>query len=100
MGYYADYDETVAKLKNGEKLNEREIATLAYDGCRVDEIEGDNGRWTQGVTTIIDIDGELWEIDWARGLTEYQENEFYDQPYRVKKVEKKVTRIEVSYKKI
>ena len=100
MGFYANYDETVAKLKNGEKLSEREIKTLVYYGYTVDEIEGDSGRWTQHVSTIINIDGELWEIDWDRGLTEYQENEFYNQPYRVKKVEKEVTRVEVSYEEI
>ena len=44
MGFWADYDETVAKLKKGEKLNEREINTLVWDGVRVDEIEGDSGR--------------------------------------------------------
>lgn len=90
MGYLCDYDETVNKLKSGDKLSEREIKTLVYDGVEVDEIEGDSGRWTQGVQTIIDIDGELWAIDWDRGLTEYQENEFYNQPYRVVKREKKI----------
>ena len=90
MGYLCDYDETVNKLKSGDKLNEREIKTLVYDGFEVDEIEGDSGRWTQCVQTIIDIDGELWAIDWDRGLTEYQENEFYNQPYRVVKREKQI----------
>ena len=90
MGYLCDYDETVNKLKSGDKLSEREIKTLVYDGVEVDEIEGDSGRWTQGVQTIIDIDGELWAIDWYRGLTEYQENEFYNQPYRVVKREKQI----------
>ena len=90
MGYLCDYDETVIKLKSGDKLSEREIKTLVYDGVEVDEIEGDSGRWTQGVQTIIDIDGELWAIDWDRGLTEYQENEFYNQPYRVVKREKQI----------
>ena len=90
MGYLCDYDETVNKLKSGDKLSEREIKTLVYDGIEVDEIEGDSGRWTQGVQTIIDIDGELWAIEWYRGLTEYQENEFYNQPYRVVKREKQI----------
>lgn len=100
MGFWADYDETVAKLKKGEKLNEREIETLVWNGVRVDEIEGDSGEWTQRVGTIIEVDGELWRIDWDRGLTECLEEEFWDQPYRVKKIEKEVTRIEVSYEKV
>lgn len=83
MGFWADYNETVAKLKKGEKLNEREINTLVWDGVRVDEIEG-----------------ELWRIDWEMGLTECQDDEFWNQPYRVKKIEKEVTRIEVSYERV
>lgn len=94
MAFLCDYDETVAKLKSGEKLNESELKTLVYDGVEVDEIEGDHYRWTQSVQTIINIDGELWAIDWQRGLTEYQENEFYYQPYRVEKREKQITIIE------
>lgn len=90
MGYLCDYYEVVEKLKSGERLSERELATLVCDGFAVDEIEGDSGRWTQYVQTIIDIDGALWAIDWHRGLTEYQENEFYNQPYRVVKQERQV----------
>lgn len=90
MAYLCDYNETVNKLKSGEKLSEGEIKTLVYDGVEVDEIKGYSGRWTQGVKTIIDIDGELWAIDWNRGLTEYQENEFYNQPYKVVKREKQI----------
>ena len=90
MAYLCDYDETVTKLKSGEKLSERELMTLVCDGVEVDEIEGDSGRWTQGVQTIIDIDGALWAIDWDRGLTEYQDNEFYNQPYRVVKRERQI----------
>lgn len=88
--YMCDYDETVAKLKSGAILSEGELKTLVYDGVEVDEIEGDSGRWHRSVQTIIDIDGELWEIDWDRGLTEYQENEFYNQPHRVVKREKQI----------
>lgn len=89
--YMCDYDETVKKLKSGENLTEGELKTLVFEGVEVDEIEGYHGRWTQHMQTIIDIDGELWEIDWYRGLTEHQENEFYTQPYRVEKKEKQIT---------
>lgn len=101
MGKYdVSYDEIVAKLKNGERLDEYETKVLVWDGYRVDEIEGDDGRWTRRISTIIDIDGELWRIDWDRALTECQENEYWRQPYKVKKIEKEVTRIEVSYESI
>ena len=90
MGYLCDYNETVNKLKSGEKLSEKELKTLVYDGVEVDEIKGYSGRWTQGIQTILDIDGELWAIDWDRGLTECQENEFYNQPYKVVKRERQI----------
>ena len=93
----ADYDETIAKLKNGENLDESELMMLCCDGCIEDELEGDSGRWTQGVSTIIDIGDQLYRIDWSRGLTEYQDNEFYHQPYKVEKIEKVVTKTTVEY---
>lgn len=97
---FENYDDVVVKLKSGEKLNESEISTLVWDGIRVDEIELGEGRWTKGMKTIIDIDNELWAIDWSRGLTECQENEYYNQPYRVEKIEKEITVIDVTYKRI
>ena len=66
----------------------------------VEEIEGDDHRWQREIRTIIDVDGQLYAIDWMRGLTECQENEFYDQPYKVKKVEKVITKTVVTYKKM
>lgn len=50
--------------------------------------------------TIIDVDGQLYAIDWMRGLTECQESEYWNQPYKVKKVEKVITKTVVTYKKM
>ena len=85
-----DYDKIVFRLKSGEKLSDSELEYLVYDGCTVDEIEGSMGRWTQHVQTILNIDEELWAIDWERGLTECQDSEFWSQPYRVKMREKQI----------
>jgi len=95
-----DYDETIVKLKNGEDLNESELMTLCCDGCVEDELDGDSGIWTQGVSTIIDVDGQLYRIDWSRGLKLSIRNEFYHQPYKVKKVEKVVTKTVTEYVEI
>ena len=92
--------EIINKLRSGEALSEREIKELTYCGYMVDQIKGANGRWTQSVRTILNIEGELWAVDWYRGLTEYQENEFPHQPYRVRRVERVVTRTEVDYEPI
>ena len=93
-------DEIIKKLKDGEKLSESEIRELTWNGDYVDEIEGDDHRWQKEMQTIIDIDGQLYAIDWMRGLTECQEDEYLYQPYKVKKVEKVITKTVVSYEKI
>lgn len=94
------YDEIVAKLRRGEKLDEHEIRTIVSESYQVYEMEGEEHRWHREMFTVIDLDGELWGIDWMRGLTECVENEYLDQPYRVKRVEKVVTRTEVTYERV
>lgn len=81
-------NDIIEKLKNGEELSEKEIKKLVYEGNFVDEIEGDDYRWQRDVQTIIDIDGQLYAVDWLMGLTECQENDFFNQPSKVKCVEK------------
>ena len=93
------YDEIVAKLRRGEKLDEHEIRTIVSESHQVYEMEGGEHRWHREMFTVIDLDGELWGIDWMRGLTERIESEYLDQPYRVKKIEKVVTRTEVTYER-
>lgn len=68
-----------------------QIAYDDYDGVEIiDVIEGDSSRWTQHMTTIFKMNDKLYALEWERGLTEYQENEFYDQPYEVKETKKMV----------
>ena len=73
-------------------FSENELAQIAfgyYDGAEiVDRIEGECDRWTQNITTIFKYENKLYALDWYRALTEYQEDEFYNQPYEVKKVKK------------
>lgn len=83
----------IEKLYQGEVLLEKELKAIALgwgytekeigDYEFVNEIEGELNRWTQDMRTIFRVDDDYWCIPWQRGLTEYQENEFYDQPYRV-----------------
>lgn len=87
------------KIINGEKLSEKELKYCAWGdvGTYVGEKEGDSGRWTQSMSTIFEIDNQLYCIDWECGLTECQENEYWEQPYKVKRVEKEVTTTVVNY---
>ena len=87
----------IEKLYAGKSLDEYERKCLAYgDGDLgeyewVDEVGYDSGRWSQSMETIFKVGDDLWAVPWQRGLTEYQENEFYDQPYRVVKKTRVIT---------
>ena len=92
----------IEKLYAGEELSTGELRYLATgfsldyvepgDYIHVDEFDGDIGRWTQDVQTIIKVGEDLWAINWERGLTEMQENLFYEQPYRVVRKEIQITK--------
>ena len=76
--------DILAKIDAGEKLEECDIRDLVF-GYEIDKIEHGSGRWTTTVETIIELCGRNFSIVWERGLTEYQENEFYKQPVEVRK---------------
>ena len=83
--YWDHFDEIMLKkIDTGEKLTTRELQTLVFDFER-DRMDGHNRRWTRSVTTIVELKGRFFSIDWEEGLTECQENEFYNQPKEVKK---------------
>ena len=89
------------KIKNKEYLSESEIRSLLWDyGCEVDEIEGGAHRWTQSVSTIIELCGQYVRIDWQRGLTEMQENIYDEQPYFVEKKKRVIQKVVVDWNKI
>lgn len=85
------------KFLNGEKLTEQDRANLAWgdvDDERyeyIDQIEGSSGRWMQSMKTVFKYNDEYYAIDWMAGLTEYQENEYPSNPYRVEPKERVVT---------
>lgn len=49
--------------------------------------DGENNRWTRNVTSIIEICGRFFSINWQEGLTENQMNSYYYQPVEVEKHE-------------
>jgi hypothetical protein len=51
------------------------------------------------VTTVFEVGGRLFALEWQQGLTEDCDDEFYDQPYEVEKKEKTVTVNVVEYAK-
>lgn len=83
--YWEHFDEIMLqKIDNKEALTEKELRELVF-GNEVETENGDNRRWSRTNTTIIELKGRFFSIDWEQGLTEYQENEFNNQPIEVEK---------------
>ncbi len=77
--------EFLEKFDKGEKFSERELDSLRWGLDEVETIYGENNRWSRSAKTIFDVQGRLFALDWEEGLTENQENEFFNQPYEVEK---------------
>ena len=77
--------EFLKRFNNGEKFSESELNALRWEFNEVETIYGENRRWSRSAQTIFDVQGRLFALDWEEGLTENQENEFFNQPYEVEK---------------
>lgn len=73
------------KIIGGERLTAREVKDIIKENAYLDyeiveEISNGHGRWVEYMTTIIELgNGDYYALDWNRGLTEYQDNEFETQ---------------------
>lgn len=87
------------KILNGEELTKTERKYCAWGevGEYVEEIEGCDHRWTREMQTIFKIGEQYYAIDWMSGLTEMQDNEYWDDPYKVERKEEVATTTIVSY---
>lgn len=75
-----------------------EIEEYVFEGDVVYEEDNGSGRWSESVTSVFRADdGKLYEANWERGLTEMQDNEFYDatldEVFPVSKVSAKIKTI-------
>lgn len=88
--YYDEHFEEimVKKIDNGEDLTEDELKRIR--DFSIEDIKGDEDRWTIDIDSIISLCGRTFMLCWRRGLTEYQENEFYNQPFEVESKEKTI----------
>jgi len=78
-------------------FTKEEVREWAGEG--VDEIVGEDRRWSRTNTTIVKIDNKFYSIYWEQGLTENQENEYeaQDAP-EVQQVEKTI--VVTNWKKV
>lgn len=75
--------EFLDKYDSGAKFTEQEIRDAIWDFHQVEEIEHGHRRWTESMTTIVQVADRFFKIDWERGLTECQDDEYWDQPVEV-----------------
>lgn len=78
----------------GEEFDRDDLAQfrydLAYDEDCLDSwvIDGEAGRWTQSMDTVVKVkDGDserYFALSWEQGLTETCENDYPSQPVEVK----------------
>ncbi len=80
----------LARYDAGEKFSTDELQEILWDWPKVKEIEGSDHRWQREMTTVFEVGGRLFALDWMKGLTEMQDNDFWEQPYEVREVTKMV----------
>lgn len=80
-------EEIYKKLLNSEKLSDRELLELVFEGREVEESIESHNRWTLSVRTVIKVEDRYFSIRWEKANTESQEHYFYEQPEEVKLVE-------------
>lgn len=82
--YQEHFDEImVQKIENHEDLTEGEIKALVFECNEVERCEGENRRWSRTVSSIIELCGRFFKVVWEQGLTENQDDQFFEQPYEV-----------------
>lgn len=83
--YYSEHFEEimVQKIDNGEALTEDELKTLVCEFHNVARVEGENRRWSRTVKSVIKLCKRYFAIEWEQGLTENQDDQFFNQPYEV-----------------
>ena len=89
--------EFLERYDKKEKFSESELEKLEYFGEEIDRIEGPNRRWTRTIKNIFKVEDRYFALEFEEGLTEYQDNMYYNQPYEVEKVFEEITTVVVNY---
>lgn len=73
-----NYDELMERALSGKKLADDEWKFLIYEGEEIDRVENDSRRWYKWVEVIVRWKGKYYSLGYDEGLTECQEDEYYD----------------------
>lgn len=74
--------ELLEKIDSNYHFSECELKDLL--DFEIEQQEGGERRWTRSIRSIVCIGGRHFAIWWERGLTEYQDNYYSEQPVEVK----------------
>lgn len=86
--------EFVEKIDAGKSLSESEIKSLIYDyDFGYVDIPGELLRWTQRMITIVKLCGRYFAIHWERGLTERQDDDFWNSFIKEVKPKERITTV-------
>jgi len=75
-------NELLKRIKDKDEFTEDELSDLVSI-YSIDRKEIERGRWDISIQSIIELNGELFAIDWLEGATENQPCFFWNQPYKV-----------------
>lgn len=95
MSKFKELDGYIEKIDKGIDLTERELDN--FQSYSIEDIDGEQHRWTQDVESIVQDGDRLFSLTWSQGLTESCESFYCNQPIEVKKVETKKTITVVDY---
>ena len=94
-------EEYFEYLLNNKKVFDEEDIKMIIECYAIETSYGEFHRWDREATTICQIKDKYYAIDWRQGLTEMQEDSYWDsQPYEVIPVEyQKTVIVKKWYKK-
>lgn len=81
-------EECLEKIENGIRLTEKELCELVEKHSIYDEYV-DSKSYDISVNSVIEIHGRYFSILWGEGRTNYDPNNFFEQPVEVEKHEHK-----------
>jgi hypothetical protein len=83
--YYHEHMEEVLldKILAGEELTEQRLKDLVHECNEVDREVGENRRWTRTIESVIKLADMYFMVSWEQGLTENQEDSYFEQPVEV-----------------
>ena len=91
MASRTEWENEMLELIDSEyDLTESQLSKLV-DRFEIELTKGENRRWSRSVESICKVGSRYFKVDWEEGLTECQEDMYYDQPTEVELFEEERT---------